>query len=86
MAALDLTMGSADVPIRAWLSEATTNLIREADRFSGKRPLGMSDWWWDLIDTITAAGLAESPDGAEALLMDEIRALYSAPDEGLSDG
>ena len=45
-----------DVTIREWLQEILLQLIEEGEAFSGKRPLGNSDWLRDVAKCLYVNG------------------------------
>lgn len=53
--ALDVVVG-AHGTVRGFLHSLLSTLWDEKDGFSGKRPFGDSDWQWDLLKPLAAAG------------------------------
>ena len=60
--------------LRESLKLLLTTLIREAENFSGKRPLGNSDWQWTLGGALVKVGLlpgtVDSSDGFDEIDFD----------------
>jgi hypothetical protein len=48
---------NSTVTIREWLKELLFALWEEQESFSGKRPLGNSDWSYDPVPTLIKMGL-----------------------------
>jgi hypothetical protein len=87
---LDLEIGPSDAgsqvrTVREYLLALLSELWREEEGFSGKRPFGNSGWQHDLYDPMARAGLVECDsdgyikyeeyDKAEALVLLAIEAL-----------
>jgi len=61
-AALDVRFDSdagSQLTVREYFRELLITLWDETEGFSGKRPFGNSDWWWDLWIPLAKAGFID---------------------------
>lgn len=56
------------VTLRDWLQEVLLTFWREGDGFSGKRPLGESQWYSGIADALEAAGFEDVDATVEAAI------------------
>jgi hypothetical protein len=56
------------VTIRTWLQETLLALWREREDFSGKRPLGNSDWDGDVAVELISRGIISTMDSSGGLI------------------
>lgn len=71
---LDVEIEEGGSTIREFLAECMKTLVRDGDAFNSKRPLGNSDWWWDLAYALRRERLIPDPkkDNAAMRLTDEL--------------
>lgn len=62
---VDLTIVSyyENFTLREWFQRVLLKLIHETEAFSGKRPLGNSDWYFDIASTFVQHRLVEGKVG-----------------------
>jgi hypothetical protein len=57
--ALNAPMGEGELTVRRYLCLAVTNLWRDGENFSGKRPVDNSDWQWRIYGALVKAEVIE---------------------------